>query len=314
MDWNQESDKSRYNRTYNQAHVHDIRMVTWVGMICNILLSVIKLIGGLVGNSQAVVADAIHSFSDLTTDVAILIGLRYWSAPADSEHPHGHRRIETMVTVAIGLLLCTVGIGIAFTSLSTLKEQDAVSPGWVALISTLISILVKEILYRWTAKVGTRIKSSALIANAWHHRSDALSSIPAAAAVGIALINPSWAFVDHIGAIIVALFIIQAAWQIFSPAAAELIDRGASQEICEHLQQVALNTPQVQEVHALRTRYLASNLVVDLHVLVDPNITVRTGHDISEIVKRRLFDSNQEVIDVIVHLEPYEGPDSQHRD
>lgn len=291
-------------RQYNPEHARGVRRVTWGGLIANVLLAAAKFVGGLVGHSQAVVADAVHSLTDLTTDFAVLVGLRYWSAPADHDHPYGHRRIETLISAMIGLLLAVVGLGIAYNGIASLGEPAGVAPGWLALAATILSIVVKEGLYRWTVRVGTRIRSSALIANAWHHRSDAFSSLPAAAAVGIAMVVPGWGFVDGVGAVVVALFILYAAWQITVPAAAELVDRGASEEVYRQLEQVAREVEGVQDVHALRTRYVSSRLVVDLHVLVDGELTVREGHDVSENVKHRLLAANQDVVDVVVHLEP----------
>jgi len=283
-----------------------------VGLVTNLVLSALKLVGGIVGQSQAVVADAVHSLSDITTDVAILVGVRYWSKPADANHPHGHRRLESLVTLGIGLVLVVVAAGLLWNAIVTLEDRHESPPEWIAFAAALLSIVSKEILYRWTLAAGQRIKSLALIANAWHHRSDALSSIPAALAVAGAVIHPAWAFLDHVGAAVVSLFIFQAAYRIIRPEFAKLIDSGAPEAALERIRRIALETEGVRRVHRIRTRYVGgTSLAVDLHVKVDPEIPVREGHDISEEVKRQLLENGPEVVDVVVHLEPCEGPGAE---
>ncbi|MGI5863269.1 MAG: cation diffusion facilitator family transporter [Myxococcales bacterium] len=294
------------NETHCRSRGDEIRRVTVVGMLLNVVLAGLKLVAGIVGNSQAVVADAVHSFSDLATDVAVLIGMRFWSAPADEEHPHGHGRIETMVAAIIGVALGAAGVGIGYQGIATIDEPHAEAPGMIALAAALLSIVSKEWLYRWTVGVGRKAKSQAVIANAWHHRSDALSSLPAAVAVGVAALWPALAIVDHIGAVLVAGFIVHAAWKITAPALGQLIDGGAPAPVRAEISSIALATPGVRLVHAVRTRYVGSGLHIDLHIQVDPEMSVREGHSISEEVKRRLIGDGPEVLDAIVHLEPYE--------
>ena len=291
----------------SDIRVSEISRVTWSGLFVNLLLSGIKFAGGILGASQAVVADAVHSLSDCSTDVAILVGVRYWSQPADQDHPHGHRRIETFVTLLIGASLAALALVLGYRALATLHTNHVSEPGWSAFFAALISIIVKETLYRWTAYKGMRLKSSALVANAWHHRSDAMSSIPAALAVAAVKLNPRWGYLDHIGAIIVALLILQAAWKIARPAIDKLLDRAAPEEVQKQIERIALETSGVKLVHALRTRYIGcSGLAVDLHIKVNANMPVKDGHDISEDVKNRLVKEGPDVLDVIVHLEPYD--------
>lgn len=288
-----------------EAAVRAVRRVTLIGLAINLALSALKLAAGIVGNSQAVVADAIHSLSDTVTDVAVLVGVKFWSRPPDEDHPHGHQRIEFLVTIFIGLLLASVGLGLVYNALATLHQPPRSPPGAVAFLAAALSIFIKELLYRWTVSVGREIRSTALIANAWHHRSDALSSVPAALAVAGAALLPGLAILDHLGAIVVSVFILQAAWKIVRPSVEQLIDQGAPEEILLGIEQLACATPGVQEVHAIRTRHIGSGIEVDLHVLVDPRLTVEEGHEISEEVKRRLIDYVSDVVDVVVHLEPY---------
>ncbi len=286
--------------------ISEVRRVTLIGLVINVSLTALKFAAGILGNSQAVVADAVHSLSDTVTDVAVLVGVKFWSKPPDECHPHGHRRIEFLVTIFIGLLLAAVALGLSYNALSTLSDLQNGPPGAIAFFAAVVSIITKELLYRWTFAKGKEIKSSALIANAWHHRSDGLSSIPAAVAVAGAALVPGLAFLDHLGAIVVSIFIFRAAVKIVRPSVEQLVDRGAPEEICRGIEQLAFATPGVSEVHAIRTRHIGSGIEVDLHVLVDAALTVEEGHEISEEVKRRLIEYVSDVVDVVVHLEPYE--------
>lgn len=282
--------------------------MTLCGLIANLGLSALKLTVGILGSSQAVVADGVHSLSDITTDIAVLWGVRYWSAPPDPDHPYGHRRIETVISAGIGLLLGAVGVGIAYQALRTVRRPDVEAPALIALAGAVVSIVGKEALYRWTAAVGRRVRSSALLANAWHHRSDAISSIPVAAAVVVASVRPAWAFIDHIGALVVSVFILYAAWRIVWPAFGELVDAGAGAQVRKDIERLAGRHEQVCYVHAVRTRRHGAGLHVDLHIGVDGGMSVRRGHAVSEEVKQRLLAEGPDVVDVVVHLEPC--PDS----
>jgi cation diffusion facilitator family transporter len=291
---------------YASQKTHAAQRVTLWGLVINLLLSGIKFLFGFLGNSQALVADAVHSLSDATTDVAVLIGAPYWSAPADAEHPHGHSRIETMITFFVGAVLAGVGLGLICNALATLHAPHTTMPGWIVFVTACISIVSKELLYRWTLIVAMRIKSSALIANAWHHRSDGLSSIPVALAVVGMRLRPDWTYLDHVAALMVSLLILQASWKILWPALNQLMDTGATQEQREKLLKLILNIEGVKATHALRTRRVGNGLQVDLHLLVDQKLTVEQGHQIASIVKERLFKEGDEVIDVLIHVEPYE--------
>lgn len=282
------------------------KTVTWIGMIANILLSVLKFVAGMIGHSQAMVADAVHSLSDLTTDVAVLIGIKYWASPADDDHPYGHERIEGIVTAFIAIALFIVGSGIAYNGIKTAFEPDLKSPELIAVVAAVISIFAKELLFWWTIKKGQDIESSSVKANAWHHRSDALSSIPALVAVALAMAHPKLAFFDHVGAVVVAAFIIKVSFDILKPVVMELSDRGASQTQVNTIDSLAMKVDGVKEVHSIRSRRVGSGYFVDLHVLVDGNMSVQNGHDIARDVKHQLINKGPRVLDVIVHLEPYQ--------
>jgi len=282
-----------------------VRKVTWVGLLINIALACIKFAAGYIGRSQALTADAIHSLTDTTTDFAVIAGSHFWSRPPDESHPYGHRRLETLVTVFIGLMLAAAGIGIGWDAVSALRDKHATPPGWIALLAAMVSIVTKEVLYRWTARAGKRIKSPALAANAWHHRTDAISSIPVLIAVGGALIFPSWSFLDLVGAVVVSIFILHAAMKIIWPGISELIDAGAPSEIQKKITDIADQHPGVLEVHKVRTRYISTSLLVDMHIVVDGSISVREGHTIADEVELNIIDDIPKILGVVIHVDPY---------
>ncbi len=285
-----------------------VSRVGWVGLLCNLLLAAAKAAAGILGHSQAVLADALHSLTDSVTDIAVILGVRYWTAPADDDHPHGHGRIETLITVVIGLAIGAVAIGMGTQAIRGLRHGPGIAPSGIALVVAMISIVVKEILYRWTARVGREVRSPALVANAWHHRSDAISSIPAAVAVAVTLIDPEWAVVDRVGAVVVCLLILQASWHILRPALDQLIDAGAPAADRRRIEELALQVDGVESAHAVRTRYVGADLAVDLHVEVDGGLSVAEGHVIAAAVRRKLLEEGPNVNDAVVQIEPHRLP------
>jgi len=279
------------------------RRITGAGLAVNFVLAGLKFSFGIFGRSQAVVADAVHSLSDMVTDLFILIGIKFWSAPADECHPYGHQRIETIITVGIGALLAVAAIGVGWDAVFRLA-RPVCPPLSIVFIAPLISIVAKEILFRHTRAVGRRIKSQAVIANAWHHRSDAISSVPPLIAVVAAAINPRWAFLDPLAALIVALLILKVAWEIAAPALAELTEKGAEFEEIGAIEALTNTVSGVYSVHRIRTRRLGSGIFVDLHVLVDGDLTVRASHEIASAVQRKLLADGPSIADVTVHIEP----------
>jgi len=290
-----------------QNRVNAIQRTTWVGLWVNLGLSILKFTGGTLGNSQAVIADAVHSLSDISTDIAILVGVRFWTQPADEDHPHGHHRLETLITAGIGVLLLAVGAGLLWNSILTLPDHDVKTPGWWAFAAALVSFLAKEALYHYTAKRGRDLKSMALIANAWHHRSDALSSLPVVLAVFTAILAPTWVVLDAVAAIMVCLIILRAGFKISVTNLNKLMDAGATENEIEAISALVRETGGGRDFHKIRTRYVgASSLAVDLHIQVDPGLTVREGHQICGHAKSKILKSNPAIIDVLIHLEPYE--------
>jgi cation diffusion facilitator family transporter len=296
--------KQRADDTVRQ--VSEIKRVTLWGLVGNIALAALKFAFGIIGSCQALVADAVHSLSDSTTDIAVIVGSSYWSAPADHEHPHGHGRIETLITFFIGVVLAVVGVGLVCNALSTMQQPHASTPGWLALLAACVSMVSKELLYRWTVATGRRVKSSALIANAWHHRSDGLSSLPVAIAVLGSQLYPQLVYLDHVAAVIVSCLILHAAWKISWPALKQLVDAGAGEEERQVITAIIMSNPDVKQVHALRTRNIGSGLQVDFHLLVAPDLSVYKGHVISGIVKDAILREGPDVVDVLIHVEPYE--------
>lgn len=287
-----------------------IQKITRVSLLANIALSIIKFIIGTMGNSQAVVADALHSFSDTSSDFVILFGVKYWTAPPDESHPYGHQKIESFATIIIGLILLVVAGSIGYNGIVSLlpteqnQQQDQAILSWIAVAAPLISIIIKEILFQITYRVGIETNSSSVKANAWHHRTDALSSIPVLIAVIASLVNPNLIFLDQIGAIVVSAFIIKVGLEILFTSINDLLDSGISQEQITNFEKTILNIQNVKGVHKLRTRKLANCIYIDLHLEVSGTMSVIEGHDISEEVKTILIAKNPKIIDVMVHLEP----------
>lgn len=298
----------------NQYNVEDstdsgkvtILKVTWAGLLVNLVLAGAKLALGIIGASQALVADAFHSLADLVTDFAIIFGVRFWIAPADDDHPYGHRKIETIVTAFIGLALVIIAVGIGWNAVSTLRDPYIKSPSSITLIAAVLSIVLKEFLYRWTVSHGKRIRSSAVVANAWHHRSDAISSMPVALVILVTIAWPRLAFLDHLGAFAVSLFILHAAWRIIKPTLDQLCDKAAPAEVAHRIEQIAMAHPQIRETHKIRTRKGAEGIRADMHILVDGAMSVREGHAVSSELKRELLEADLDIVDTIVHLEPFE--------
>lgn len=287
------------------APVGTVRRVTAAGLAANLLLSATKLVIGRLTGSRACLADGIHSLSDTATDLALLVGVPFWSAPADERHPHGHQRIETLVACAIGLVLGVSGLTIAWQAIASIGEPGPLPSTGPVLLVAVFSIFMKEILYRWMATVGTRLHSKAMVANAWHHRSDALSSVPVAASAVVGMLSPRLLYVDQVAAVVVCLMLLRAAYGIVSPSLAELSDAGAGEADRKAILRLALEVDGVMEVHGLRTRRLGPGYAVDLHILVRDDMSVDRGHAICEEVTRRLEERGPRVIDVLAHLEPY---------
>lgn len=281
--------------------------VTWLGICVNLGLGVIKIGVGLTLHAQALVADGLHSVSDLVTDVAVLAGLRFSSRPADEDHHYGHRRVTTLVSTFIGTVLLVSAGWIVYQAITTYSEpHELVGAGMASLVAA-VSIVPKELLYRVTRKVGLRARDASLVANAWHHRTDAFTSVAASVGLaGVALGGPSWGFLDHITAVVLAAFLAVAAVRLMWESVAELADQAPPAAIVERIAGAVSGTPGVHEFHALRVRKLGGALGLDVNILVDPNLSVVEGHDLATAVRRRVLSCGCDVVEAVVHVEPLE--------
>lgn len=286
--------------------VPEIRRITLCGAIINVIMAAVKVSVGLFSRSQSLVADGIHSISDLVTDFAVYVGAKYWNAPPDKAHPYGHGRLESVINIGIGVLLFVVAIGIGWNSLKSIGDTHTAPPGWDCFWVAIISIAFKEGLFRWTAAKGKAIKSRALVANAWHHRSDALSSVPVAIAVMGAHLLPDMLYLDHLAAVIVTVMILKAAWDIMAPSFKEILEYGAGQELENKITELAKKYPRINEVHAIRSRHIGTAILVDFHMLVKPEMSVDKAHALSGEFKKALMEQDTEIADVIIHIEPYQ--------
>lgn len=287
-----------------EQNTGEIRRVTWVGLILNVVLSAIKITVGLIFCSQALIADGVHSISDMATDLAVIIGVGVWNQPPDEKHPYGHGRLESLISAIIGMMLAVVAIGLIWDAVKGVNDPHKVLPGWPALAVALISIAMKEWLYRWTVKIGRRLRSTALVSNAWHHRSDALSSVPVAAAVIGNFIFPTWYFLDHLAAALVSVMLLKASWDITYPWLREISEVGAGREYDRIILEAAREIEGVDSVHAIRTRKLGGSVFADMHILVKPTLTVRQGHDIAKKVRDHIMEKNDRIVDILIHIEP----------
>ncbi|MFZ5980526.1 MAG: cation diffusion facilitator family transporter [Candidatus Zixiibacteriota bacterium] len=278
--------------------------VTWVGLFANLFLIVLKLIGGVIGHSQAMIADAAHSISDLFSDIVVLFGLRWGRKSADDEHHWGHARIETISSLIVGFLLFLVALWIAYNAIISIYNHESSGPTSLTIFIAAGSILLKEALYWYTIRVGRRIRSIALVSNAWHHRSDAMSSVAVLIGVTAAYLNPNWHLADAYAALIVSFFIVKVGGSLTWSAFKELADTAPDRKILEEMQQKASAVIGVRQVHDLKARYSGSQIFVEIHVVVDPKITVRQGHAIAKAVEHRLLDEVRDVSRVTIHVDP----------
>ena len=282
------------------------RKITLTGIAVNIFLAAAKFTLGFFGRSSALMADGCHSLTDLSSDLIIFFGAKFWSAPPDKNHPYGHQRLETVVTLIIAGSLASIGIGIGYDAIVHILKNEVSQPRAITLVAALLSIILKEFMFRKMNAIGKRISSPAVIANSWDARSDALSSVPVAIAISVALIKPELAFIDSIGAVVVSVFIIYAAFSIAKPALSEVTERAASEDVLGQIEEIVRSVEGVKSVHAVRTRHMGGGIFVDLHVEVNAELNVKEGHDIASAVKRRLLQEGPDLIDVVVHIEPFE--------
>jgi cation diffusion facilitator family transporter len=291
--------------TSSDARYGASRRVTLVSVVWNFVLTVAQIIIGFVGHSQALVADGLHTLSDLVTDFMVLFALKHGKKAADEEHPYGHARIETAVTMILGIMLVVVGAGIAISAGMRLSSaQTFVVPSAMTLWIAMITLGAKEGLYRYTMVVADRFDSNILRANAWHHRSDALSSLIVAAGIGGSLLG--FGYLDSVAALIVALMVVKVGGELAWQSLRELVDTGLATEDLESIRHVILSISGVKALHLLRTRRVGEQALADVHIIVDGHLSVSEGHQISEMVRAKLIREIAPLADVMVHIDTEE--------
>jgi len=285
----------------NLTNISPGTKATLVGAFANLLLSVVKFIGGVVGNSTALIADSLHSLSDLLTDAIVLATHKISQIPADSNHPYGHGRAETIGATIVGAIIILAGIWIGYDVWQVIVSGVKLVPTWLAAGVAMISILANEGIFHYTRIVGERINSPAIIANAWHHRSDAISS--GAALVGILGAHFGYPFMDPLAGGVVALMVLKVGYDILTDGLRDLMDTGLSDEQTQEIQKIIDGIPEIIKFHDLRTRTLGGEIFMDVHILVDTDLTVTEGHAAAERVRRGLISAFDKVQDVLVHVD-----------
>ena len=293
----------------SNAREKAIFRVTWIGSIVNFLLLVFKFVVGIIGHSSALVADAVHSLSDFVTDIIVIVFVKISGKPEDDDHRYGHGKYETLATALIGLALFAVGIGLLVSGASKVVEAlgGAVlpAPSMIALVVAAVSIVSKEILYRYTVRVGRNLNSQAVIANAWHHRSDAFSSIGTLIGIGGAIfLGEKWRILDPIAAIVVSAFIIKVAIDLIKPCVDELLERSLPAETEKQILDIIALYPEVSLPHHLRTRKIGNHIAIEVHLRMDGNVTLENAHASATLIEKRLRDEFGPDTHVGIHMEP----------
>lgn len=286
-----------------------IYRVTLMGSVVNVILLVFKFIAGILGGSAAMIADAVHSLSDFLTDIIVIAFVRISSKPEDEDHDYGHGKYETLATSIIGLALLMVGLYIFYNGARQIWDvmhgAEIEQPGLVALIAAIVSILLKEWTYRFTVSVGKKVESPAVIANAWHHRSDALSSIGTAIGIGGAiLLGKGWAVLDPVAALVVSVFIVKTALGLLSTSSGELLEKSLPKEVEKKIVDIVESEPEVSEVHHLCTRRIGSNIAIEMHIRMPGEISLKDSHTRASNIERKLRQHFGEHTHINLHVEP----------
>lgn len=301
--------KEKKEKSEEAVREAGIYRVTLVGSVVNLLLLVFKFVAGILGHSAAMLADAVHSLSDFVTDIIVIVFVRISSKPEDEGHDYGHGKYETLATAIIGLILLFVGFGILWNGATSIWDfwqgGELKEPGMLALWAALASILFKELLYQYTVLKGRRLNSQAVVANAWHHRSDALSSIGTAVGIGGAiLLGEQWLILDPLAAVVVSLFIMKVAIQLLVPSMNELLEKSLPAEVEEKIKQEILAFPGVTSPHHLRTRRIGSSYAIEVHIRMDGQITLEEAHHTATAIENRLKSEFGNRTYINIHVEP----------
>lgn len=292
-----------------KQRLREVYKVTIAGSIINVLLLVLKFAAGILGHSAAMIADAIHSLTDFVTDVIVLVFVKLGNKPMDSDHDYGHGKYETLATAIIGISLFAVGMMICWSGLvktyHAFLGEELQQPGIVALVAAVASVALKEWAYQFTVRTGRKYHSEAVVANAWHHRSDALSSIGTMMGIGGAiLLGDHWAVLDPLAAIVVSVFIIKAAWSLVMQSVKELTDASLSEKEEDEILKTASEEEGVGEIHNLRTRRIGNNIAIEMHVRMPGSLSLYAAHEHATAIENRLKRKYGADTHVGIHLEP----------
>ncbi len=287
----------------------EIYKVTLVGSAGNVALLTFKFIAGVMGHSSAMIADAVHSLSDFITDVIVLAFVHVSAKPQDADHDYGHGKYETFASFIIGLALMAAATGIIVSGVAKLVDwaggKELEAPGWLALAAAIISIIVKEVLYQYTVRRGKHLDSQALVANAWHHRSDALSSIGAAVGIGGAiLLGNRWTVLDPLASVVVGLMLVKVSIDLLRSSVGELTESSLSSDIEQEIENIICSFPDVQEPHNLRTRRIGNRFAIEAHVRMDGNVPLAVAHDRSDAIEEALRERFGRQTHITIHMEP----------
>lgn len=287
----------------------DIYKVTLVGSAGNVALLAFKFAAGVLGHSSAMIADAIHSLSDFITDVVLLAFVHMSAKPQDEDHDYGHGKYETFATLIIGLAIMAAATGIIISGVDKLVDwvggRQLAAPGWLALAAALLSIVVKEVMYRYTVRRGKALDSPALVANAWHHRSDALSSIGAAVGIGGAiLLGNRWTVLDPLASVVVGLMLLKVAIGLLRSSVGELTEHSLSSEVEKEIEDIICSYPDVSDPHNLRTRRIGNRFAIEVHVRMDGNTTLTAAHNRATAIEQRLRQRFGKQTHISIHMEP----------
>jgi len=294
---------SRQSALSSEVRFDETRKVALVGAGVNLLLAIAKTVIGYIAQSQSLIADGVHSLSDLLSDGLVYAAAKQSAQGPDSDHPYGHGRFETAGTLGLAVLLFMAAGGIIWDAGSRLLTSEPLTtPGVIALYAALFSIIANEALYQYTARIGRKIRSDLLLANAWHHRTDTVSSVVVLVGVGGAIAG--FPYLDGVAAIAVGLMIGHVGWELGWPALQELVDEGMGEAEVSEINKLIRETNGVQELHMLRTRKMGGQASADVHILVDPRISVSEGHMIGQVVIDKLLEKIDPIIDVTVHIDP----------
>lgn len=287
----------------------EIYKVTLVGSVANILLTALKFVAGVVGHSAAMTADAVHSLSDLLTDAVVLVFVRISAKPEDRSHDYGHGKYETLATTIIGIALAAVAIGIGAKAIAALlfwwRGGTLEAPGMLALWAAVVSILLKELVYQYTVRRGRSLNSPAVEANAWHHRSDALSSVGTLVGIGGAiLLGNRWTMLDPLASLIVAFFILRVAWKLMHQGLNELLEASLPEEVEKEILDIVSSFPDVHDPHHLRTRRIGSRYAIELHIRMDGALPLATAHARTCEIEKKLKEHFGSDAHITLHVEP----------